>query len=229
MKLQIKSLKLIKSMKGPFHSNVQEGKPKAVLTSGASWVPKHGRPSSCRLAGVGGTDSDWELCQSLVGFSVFLNTLLLSLSLFNWKIIALHWCVGFCHITTLINHKYTYIPTLLSLSPTPSHPTPLGVGLPWVLSGSKMPPQPSTLTHLPQHPCSYIRAISVVDRITAPPKKDVHILPPELETMLLHMEKGIWQVPWWLSSKESACNAGDVGPILGLGRSPGEGNGNPFL
>ena len=26
--------------------------------------------------------------------------------------------------------------------------------------------------------------------------------------------------------KESACNAGDPGLILGLGRSPGEGNGN---
>ena len=28
--------------------------------------------------------------------------------------------------------------------------------------------------------------------------------------------------------KESACNAGDPGSIHGLGRSPGEGNGNPF-
>ena len=27
--------------------------------------------------------------------------------------------------------------------------------------------------------------------------------------------------------KESACNAGDPGSISGLGRSPGEGNGNP--
>ena len=28
--------------------------------------------------------------------------------------------------------------------------------------------------------------------------------------------------------KVSACNAGDLGSILGLGRSPGEGNGNPL-
>ena len=28
--------------------------------------------------------------------------------------------------------------------------------------------------------------------------------------------------------KESACNAGDLGWIPGLGRSPGEGNGNPL-
>ena len=28
--------------------------------------------------------------------------------------------------------------------------------------------------------------------------------------------------------KESSCNAGDLGSIPGLGRSPGEGNGNPL-
>ena len=28
--------------------------------------------------------------------------------------------------------------------------------------------------------------------------------------------------------KESACNAGDLGSMPGLGRSPGEGNGNPL-
>ena len=31
--------------------------------------------------------------------------------------------------------------------------------------------------------------------------------------------------PWWLSSKESVCNAGDPGLIPGLGRSPVEWNG----
>ena len=30
------------------------------------------------------------------------------------------------------------------------------------------------------------------------------------------------------NGKESACNAGDPGSIPGSGRSPGEGNGNPF-
>ena len=29
-------------------------------------------------------------------------------------------------------------------------------------------------------------------------------------------------------SKESACNAGDLGLISGSGRSPGEGNGSPL-
>ena len=35
-------------------------------------------------------------------------------------------------------------------------------------------------------------------------------------------------LPWWLSGKESAADAGDMGSTPGLGRSPGEGNGNPL-
>ena len=35
-------------------------------------------------------------------------------------------------------------------------------------------------------------------------------------------------LPWWLSGRESACNVGDPGSIPGLGRSPGEGHGNPL-
>jgi len=38
-------------------------------------------------------------------------------------------------------------------------------------------------------------------------------------------------IPWWLSSKESAYNAGDIGDegsISGLGRSTGGGHGNPL-
>ena len=34
--------------------------------------------------------------------------------------------------------------------------------------------------------------------------------------------------PGGSGSKVSACNAGDTGSIPGLGRSPGEGNGNPL-
>ena len=45
------------------------------------------------------------------------------------------------------------------------------------------------------------------------------------ETLVLCIkQKGL---PWWLS-RESTYNAGDVGSIPGLGRSPGKGNGNPF-
>ena len=34
--------------------------------------------------------------------------------------------------------------------------------------------------------------------------------------------------PGGSDGKESACNAGDQGLIIGLGRSPGEGNGYPL-
>ena len=37
-----------------------------------------------------------------------------------------------------------------------------------------------------------------------------------------------YTTPQWLSDKESACNAGDVGLIPGLGRSPPEGYGSPL-
>ena len=38
----------------------------------------------------------------------------------------------------------------------------------------------------------------------------------------------IWGFPSSSAGKESACNAGDPGSILGLGRCPGEGNGYLF-
>ena len=37
-----------------------------------------------------------------------------------------------------------------------------------------------------------------------------------------------WDFPGGLDSKASVCNAGDLGSIPGLGRTPGEGNGNPL-
>ena len=36
------------------------------------------------------------------------------------------------------------------------------------------------------------------------------------------------ELPSWLSSKESSCNAGDAGSIPGLGWSTGEGSGSPL-
>ena len=38
----------------------------------------------------------------------------------------------------------------------------------------------------------------------------------------------IWMFPGGSDGKESACSAGDPGLIPGLGRSSGEGNGNPL-
>ena len=36
------------------------------------------------------------------------------------------------------------------------------------------------------------------------------------------------ELPRWCGGKESTCNAGDMGLIPGLGKSPGEWNGNPI-
>ena len=48
---------------------------------------------------------------------------------------------------------------------------------------------------------------------------------------MLNIQVEKWEasthIPWWLSGKESACNAGDLGSIPGLGQSPGGGHGNP--
>ena len=46
--------------------------------------------------------------------------------------------------------------------------------------------------------------------------------------MHIPLSLAILGLPWWLSGKESACQAGNVGLIPGLGRSSGEGNGNPL-
>ena len=36
------------------------------------------------------------------------------------------------------------------------------------------------------------------------------------------------ELPGSSVGRESACNVGDIGSLPGLGRSPGEGNGNPL-
>ena len=38
----------------------------------------------------------------------------------------------------------------------------------------------------------------------------------------------VWSFPGGSDGKASACNAGDPGSIPWLGRSPGEGHGNPL-
>ena len=42
-----------------------------------------------------------------------------------------------------------------------------------------------------------------------------------------HLKAGLLTIDI-CAGKESACNAGDLGLIPGMGKSPGEGNGNPL-
>ena len=46
--------------------------------------------------------------------------------------------------------------------------------------------------------------------------------------MIKHQISYYGGFPGGSDGKASACNAGDPGSIPGLGRSPGEGNGNPL-
>ena len=46
--------------------------------------------------------------------------------LFNWTIITLQYCDGFCHTSTWISHGCTYVPHPESPSHLPPHPIPLG-------------------------------------------------------------------------------------------------------
>ena len=57
-------------------------------------------------------------------FKSYLFIYLLKLFIFNWRITALQYCVGFCHASAWISHRDTYVPSLLTLLPT--YPTPLG-------------------------------------------------------------------------------------------------------
>lgn len=41
--------------------------------------------------------------------------------MFNWRVIALQYCIGFCYKTTWTSHRYTYVPSLLVLPPPHPH------------------------------------------------------------------------------------------------------------
>ena len=44
---------------------------------------------------------------------------------FNWRIISLQYCIGFCHTSTWISHRYTYVPSIWNLPPTSHSILPL--------------------------------------------------------------------------------------------------------
>lgn len=48
------------------------------------------------------------------------------LFIFNWLMIGLQYCFDFCHSSTWINHRCTYVPLSWVSLPPPAHPHPLG-------------------------------------------------------------------------------------------------------
>ena len=51
----------------------------------------------------------------------------LILFIFNWRLIALQCCVGFCHTSTWSSHRCTHVPSFLNLPPSPYCIPPLSV------------------------------------------------------------------------------------------------------
>ena len=75
--------------------------------------------------------------------------------------------------------------------------------------------------------CLYMGIYSV----NASKEIPLEFLDVKMSYFLSHFSRylGVWVgFPGSSDSKESACHAGDLGLIPGLGRSPGEGNGNPL-
>ena len=70
---------------------------------------------------------------------------------------------------------------------------------------------------------TYISIITLnVNGLNAPTKRNW------LAEWIQKQDLNVWFIPGGSDGKESACNAGDLGLIPGLGRSPGEGNGHPL-
>ena len=59
-------------------------------------------------------------------------------------------------------------------------------------------------------------------------KRSVHLGIVLSDEVGLYPCTSFWGFPGSSAGKESACNAGDPSSIPGSGRSPGEGNGNPY-
>ena len=59
-------------------------------------------------------------------------------------------------------------------------------------------------------------------------QNEITQMPVELIFCIIHNSFSIFLIVVDQTVKKSACNAGDLGSIPGLGRSPGEGNGNPL-
>ena len=80
-------------------------------------------------------------------------------------------------------------------------------------------------------PCKWYHTLFVSVRLISLsriPCKSIHVVVNGKILLVFKMAECLIGLPWWLSSEESACNAGDSGSIPGSGRSSGEGNGYPF-
>ena len=82
------------------------------------WRREHGTPPPVFLPG----ESHGQ--RTIVHRVSQSQTQLKLLSLPAWRILALQYCVGFCHTSTRISHRHICVPSLLKLPPpSSSHPS----------------------------------------------------------------------------------------------------------
>ena len=60
----------------------------------------------------------WKISSGNLFLFLIVGDVFNNLFIYNWRIIALQYCVGICHISTWINHRYTYVPSILNFPPT---------------------------------------------------------------------------------------------------------------
>ena len=126
------------------------------------------------------------------------------------------------HLQGLLQKKTTRGPSPHAREPTPSTARIHPCSGPWSVTGRSpsllappFDPFPVTSSHLPR-PTSF--------------GKTPHLLPPSLPLPGFashHLVAAVEGLPGGPGDKESAPDAGDPGSVPGLGRSPGEGNGDP--
>ena len=88
-----------------------------ILCYHSCWFTSYFRPDYINFQVI----NTWKTEGSVeVQFLFFFDVLI-----FNWRITALPYWVGFCHSSTWISHRYTYVLCLLNLPPIPSHPSRL--------------------------------------------------------------------------------------------------------
>ena len=85
----------------------------------------------------------------------------------------------------------------------------------------------------PSYPAGYYdsdlnKSVTLLDLLEQPWSCPFLPLPPAPVSPSPGLPLASKGFPEGSSGKESACDAGDTGSILGLGRSPGGGNGNPL-
>ena len=103
--------------------NFRDGRTRKVSQYVFSKAPlTDGHPASAFMNIYHNVERGRLLATALCHLYYYFSFTLKKLFIFNWRIIALQYCVGFCCTSAWISHRYAYVPSL-NLPPT-SHPIP---------------------------------------------------------------------------------------------------------